>query len=78
MRLYLSVYRHKLPPTNVVWSVPTTPPQTIAQLLEQVNHIIPLESGQWGLEDYTVEVKGFECLHFQSVADAFREDDNVA
>lgn len=69
---------------------------TIAQLLEDVNEVIPLETkggsitgargdydgeeneiGQWGLEDYVVEVNGFECLHFMEVEGLLRDGDEV-
>ncbi|QSS56485.1 hypothetical protein I7I53_04710 [Histoplasma capsulatum var. duboisii H88] len=65
---------------------------TIAQLLEDVNEVIPLEThvedgiggsdgigdaGQWGLEDYAVEVMGFECLHFMEVDGLLRDGDEV-
>ena len=50
---------------------------TIAQLLEAVNEILPLESGEWGLVDYTVEVRGFECLHFSELSHVLKEDDEV-
>lgn len=60
---------------------------TIAQLLEDVNEVIPLEtepsvfdpefSGQWGLEDYVVEVSGSECLHFMEVEGLLRDGDEV-
>lgn len=60
---------------------------TIAQLLEDVNEVIPLEtepqlfddesSGQWGLEDYVVEVGGSECLHFMEVEGLLRDGDEV-
>lgn len=82
MRLRLVVKRHDLPDAAVVWTVETSENPTISQLLEQVNDIIPLESeGEWGLEDYAVEVRGketnYECLHFQSVKDTLHEDDEV-
>ncbi len=32
-----------------------------------MNEVIPLESEDWGLEDYAVEVAGFECLHFWEI-----------
>jgi hypothetical protein len=51
---------------------------TIARLLEDVNHIIPLEAEHWGLEDYVVEVQGFECLHFSPVSQVLKEDDLVS
>ena len=53
------------------------PEPTVAQLLEQVNEIIPLESEDWGLEDYAVEVEGFECLHFSETSKVLKEDDEV-
>lgn len=80
MRLRLSVQRHRLPPTNILWSVPDhVSPQayTIARLLEDVNTTIPLEAEHWGLEDYAVEVGGFECLHFSPVSQTLKDDDEV-
>ena len=50
---------------------------TIAQLLEQISEVVPLESGDWGLEDYAVEIRGFECLHFLSLARILKDDDEV-
>lgn len=60
---------------------------TIAQLLEDVNEVLPLETevglfenesgGQWGLEDYAVEVGGSECLHFMEVDGLLRDGDEV-
>ena len=80
MRLRLIVKRNDLPLTPVVWNVPRE--FTIAQLLEQVSEVIPLESGEWGLEDYVVELPGefglnFECLHYQQVETVMREDEEV-
>jgi hypothetical protein len=81
MRLRLTVRRHNLPETPVVWNVDLET-STIAQLLEQVNDAIPIESGDWGFEDYAVELKGsngvnYECLHYQIVGKVFKEDDEV-
>lgn len=81
----MTVKRHALPDTPVVWFVDTStsPSPTISQLLEAVNEAIPIESdGEWGLEDYAVELKGangakYECLHFQHVAVVMKEDDEV-
>ena len=50
---------------------------SIVQLLEQVNEIIPLEFDKWGLEDYAVEVLGFECLHFCLLDQILRDEDEV-
>jgi hypothetical protein len=84
MRLRLIVQRHCLPPVQLLWTVgdvplPFTPEPaaTISQFLEQVNEVIPLESEDWGLEDYAVEVRGFECLHFSELSHILREDDEV-
>jgi hypothetical protein len=82
MRVRLVVKRNGLPDTPVAWAIDTSSNPTISQLLEQVNEILPLESeGDWGLEDYAVEIKGsgtnFECLHFQPVTSILHEDDEV-
>lgn len=111
MRLQLTILRHGLPATRVLWTVLSEPSHavpasaitstrlpnaaygsegcTIAQLLEDINEVVPLETavdaagenedsgGQWGLEDYVVEVNGFECLHFMSVDGLLREGDEV-
>ncbi|POS86112.1 hypothetical protein EPUL_001077, partial [Erysiphe pulchra] len=83
MRLRLSICRNGLPETLITWAIDTTHSPTIYQLLEQVNEVVPIESdGEWGLEDYAVELKGYngvnyECLHFQTVASVMKEDDEV-
>ncbi|KAF2853427.1 hypothetical protein T440DRAFT_515569 [Plenodomus tracheiphilus IPT5] len=80
MRLRLTVQRNALPAANILWNVPETNSNaayTITRLLEDVNHIMPLEAENWGLEDYAVEVGGFECLHFTPVTQALKEDDHV-
>lgn len=79
------VQRHSLPPVQVLWTVGVLRPPyaaagtsaTVSQLLEQINEIIPLESEDWGLEDYAVEVRGFECLHFSELSQVLKEDDEV-
>ena len=53
------------------------PAATIAQFLEDINDVIPLESAEWGLEDYVVEVGGYECLHYMPVAEVLKEQDQV-
>src|SRR5690349_5898872 len=81
MRLRLSVQRHNLPTSNILWNVPNTASPssyTIARLLEDVSQVLPLEAEQWGLEDYVVELAGYECLHFQNVWDTLKEDDAVS
>ena len=80
MRLRVEVQRYRLPPAKVIWNVPATASgqgYTISRLLEDVNDKLPLEAEHWGLEDYVVEVDGFECLHFTPVAQAFKDDDEV-
>ncbi|KAG7124311.1 hypothetical protein HYQ46_010654 [Verticillium longisporum] len=82
LRLRLLVRRHGVPEVKLVWNVPTGPDWTIAKLIAQVDEAIPLESGEWGLEDYAVELRGtdgepFECLHFQQVSKVLKDDDQV-
>ena len=93
MRLQLSIERHTLPPTQILFSTASYPSAhtsarnaTIADLLHDVNDLIPLESadGEWGLEDYIVEVAAtadqdniYEALHFQSIDSVLSEDDEV-
>ncbi|OJD34468.1 solute carrier family 40 (iron-regulated transporter) protein [Diplodia corticola] len=80
MRLRLSIRRHNLPTAELLWAVPDDRANdafTVAQLLEHVNDIIPLESLHWGLEDYTVEIASYEALHFQNVRDIFKDEDQV-
>ena len=80
MRLRLSVHRHLLPPTDILWSTDTSNPHaalTIAQLVEQVNEAIPLEHDHWGLEDYVAEVNGYECIHYFRVKELLKDEDEV-
>ncbi|KAK4237482.1 hypothetical protein C8A03DRAFT_15970 [Achaetomium macrosporum] len=82
LRLRLVVRRHELPEARVIFAVQLDNDPTIANLLEQVNDIIPLESNDWGLEDYTVQLRdskgrGFDCLHFQQVSAILRNDEEV-
>ena len=83
MRLRVTVRRHGLPETPILWSIDTNASPTVYQLLEQINEVIPIETdGQWGLEDYAVELKGanginYECLHFQPVDSVLKEEDEV-
>lgn len=64
-----------------MWNVETDAGFTISRLLSNVNDVVPLESAEWGLEDYAVEYRdgedGFECLHFQVVSDILKESDQV-
>lgn len=81
-RLCLTVRRHALPEVRVVFNVSLCNSPTIANFLEQVNDIIPLESDDWGLDDYVVELRvdqeaAFECLHFQPVATILKPDEEV-
>ena len=81
----MTIQRHTLPPVQILWTTnayglsysATGEEPTISQLLEQINDIIPLESGEWGLEDYTLEVGAFECLHFLKASQVLKEGDEV-
>ncbi|KAI9885117.1 MAG: hypothetical protein M1823_003085 [Watsoniomyces obsoletus] len=79
MRLRLSIQRHGLPNTQILWTIAGSGDKSIsiAELLEQVNNIIPLEAEDWGLEDYAVECAGYECLHFQPVGTVLKDLDQV-
>jgi hypothetical protein len=77
MRLRLSISRHLLPQVDILWSV-NDGTTTIAQLLDQINHVVPLEAEHWGLEDYVVRVGKFECLHYSKIEDVLEKDDVVS
>lgn len=81
MRLRLAVRRNGVPEVKLMWNVETDSDFTISRLIAAVNEVVPLESADWGLEDYAVEYRdgsdGFECLHFQVVRDILKEDDQV-
>lgn len=82
MRLRLTIQRHGLPPIRLLWAVPLSTVAsgaglTFSQFLEQVNDTVQLESEEWGLEDYAIEVGGFECLHYSELHDVLKEDEEV-
>ncbi|ESA42728.1 hypothetical protein GE21DRAFT_8495 [Neurospora crassa] len=82
LRLRLVVRRHSLPEVRIIHHVPLENDPTIADLVDQINDIIPLESHEWGLEDYVVELRNkdgyaFECLHFQQVANVLKDEEEV-
>ncbi|KAF5252156.1 hypothetical protein FANTH_2712 [Fusarium anthophilum] len=82
IRLRLVIRRHAVPEVKLVWPCVANDDLTVARLLALVNEVVPLESGDWGLEDYVVELydgKGdsFELLHFQPVGKVLKEDDQV-
>jgi len=82
MRLRLIVRRNGLPEIRLMWNVRLDCNPTIAKLLEQLNGDVPLESDDWGLEDYVVELHDndgtdFECLHYQLVRSVLKPDDRI-
>lgn len=82
MRIRLVVRRHSLPETRIIFTIPLDDNPTIASFLELVNGVIPLESEDWGLEDYVAELhdpdgNAFDCLHFQRVADVIKPDEEI-
>lgn len=82
IRLRLAVRRHGVPEVKLVWPCKRSADVTIAKLLAAVNEVVPLESGEWGLEDYAVELVGadgdtYECLHFQLVAQTLKDEDQL-
>ena len=88
LRLRVAVQRHGVPDVRFVWPCARPADLTVAQLLAQINDVVPLESGEWGLEDYAVELvasaadapavaRGYECLHFQQVQHILKDEDQV-
>ncbi len=82
MRIHLLVKRNALPDTAIVWAVDELANPPISALLDQINEVIPLESGaEWGLEDYSVELRtskgSYELLHWQNVNALLKDDDEV-
>ena len=81
MRIKLTVQRNKLEPVDVLWTISEdsykSTTHTISRWLSEVDEVIPLESEDWGLEDYVVHIQGFECLHFKNTGHVFRDGDHV-
>jgi hypothetical protein len=82
IRLRLVIRRHAVPEVKLVWPCTAADDLTVSGLLGQVNEVVPLESGEWGLEDYAVELSDghgttFECLHFQQISRILKHDDQV-
>jgi hypothetical protein len=80
MRLRLIVERNELPATCVAWFMP--PDCSAAQLLIDVNNVIPLESEHWSLDDYVVEVPGqshmhYELLHYEVLKYVLEDDSEL-
>lgn len=89
MILNLTIDRQGLPPARVRWnttsftsthnasSASATADPTIAELIGRISEVIPLEAADWGLEDYAIEVNGYECLHFCRVSQVLKDEDRV-
>jgi hypothetical protein len=80
MRLRLVINRNSLPTMKIWWDTSafqSGDDRNISSLLICVSQIVPLEFSKWGLEDYAVEIGGFECLHFQEVDSIIRDGDEV-
>jgi hypothetical protein len=80
MRIRLCVERNNLPAANILW--PVTEDEngaktTVARFLSQIDRAFPLESAEWSLEDYVVQIDGFELLHYQSLSDVLKDEDHV-
>lgn len=76
MRVRLDIARHELPSVKILWNV-APEAITISKLLEQIHDAIPLESDGWGIEDYAVEVNGYEALHYLNPHIILHEEDQV-
>lgn len=49
----------------------------VSSLLAAISEVFPLDSSLWGLDDYVVELDGYEVLHFQELESVFSHDDTV-
>ncbi|KIW08995.1 uncharacterized protein PV09_00893 [Verruconis gallopava] len=79
-RIKLKVQRNRLPDVDVVWAVKDVEGRercTVSKLIADVDQSIPLESGEWTLDQYVVELDGYECLHYQFVSDVLKDGDEV-
>lgn len=65
-----------MPEVKVLWPIEKEI-NTISELLDSINNAIPLESDSWGLEDYVLEVAGFECLHYANVRSVLNDNDEL-
>jgi hypothetical protein len=80
MRLRLHIVRKDLPARKVLWTSTSPEPSVgddVSSLLRSINGVIPLQSANCRLEDYVVELDGFEVLGFQKVSAVFEKDDVV-
>ncbi|RYP40441.1 hypothetical protein DL767_001677 [Monosporascus sp. MG133] len=83
IRLRVVVQRNGLPDNRFMLPLSLEDDPTVAKLLEHVHsNYFPLESDQWGLEDYVVFRQSsdgslFECLHFSAIRSLFRDDDQA-
>lgn len=75
MRVRLQIHRHALPETRLLWQA--KPSHTVAQFLQSLNVQYPLETAQWGLEDYVVSIADYEALHYHRIGDVFQPDDQI-
>jgi hypothetical protein len=81
MRLRLQIFRGGLPVVKLIWE--TTDrlkpgiDHIVSNFLVSVDEVFPLEGSTWGLEDYVVELDGYEILHFQELSTVFKDDDTV-
>jgi hypothetical protein len=80
MRIHLSVERNGLPVVNLLWPVDEDEngkKSIISRLVAKVDEVVPLETEEWALEDYILQVNGFECLHWQNISDVLKDEDHV-
>ncbi|KAF8541467.1 hypothetical protein BDD12DRAFT_908661 [Trichophaea hybrida] len=81
MRLKLQIFRNELPVVKLIWETTTRlksgTDHIVSNLLASIDEVFPLEGSTWGLEDYVVELDGYEVLHFQELSTAFKDDDTV-
>lgn len=81
MRLRLQIHRNQLPVVKLLWEttewVKPGTDHIVSNLLAAINEVFPLDSSSWGLDDYVVELDGYEVLHFQNIESVFSHNDTV-
>ena len=80
MRLRLVIRRHEMLDLRILWSLEEVGSGdfgTISNLLHRVDEMFSLVNDSCGLEEYVVELDGFECLHFSPLSTVFKDNDEV-
>lgn len=81
MRLRLQIRRHGLATTKIWWDttqcLEEQPNATVANLLQYINEVCPLDYENLGLEDYVMEIGGYGLVHWQHVSSLLKDGDEI-